>query len=553
MEGGRSEEDERIALAWIDNLVGAKMLAYILNCDRSTIQRHLSGEAPLSVKHREIIAAIRQFHESLPHDSENQQHREVLGGWLTLGRVHDRSRARAIRAHAGGEDVQLTPKDEAQRLLIIIASDVFPAFLLPSDIPGDLASRPFARELSIRVVQAIFQHPEAQAFLEAFLLSAELHGKFRHEEKHLGPVAMIYHNMGGGETLQLSMLLNMLLESAWRHMDDTDSISPERFTLQAVKELQLVRALLAGKPRSVTARYAFTGVSLPPDSRLEIPNGVVRPANENDNRFAPPTLTGQITTTDEFGHNTLVDYRGNVVLEYRYPYRIRLSSYDEEDMESFPDDLHPPVEIEPAIIRLRFGLMLAVKRDYRAQLIPTWRSVDRPLSTGVDVSWSDPRHGALFTPVTLTDVEVSAWHTWYERLSAPSVNRIELALSRVLRAIAERRDPSDVLIDSVIAWENLFGTKEGEPTFRITMSLAMLLKISPSEREDFRSELVAIYGIRSRLVHGNGTLTADDYPKCQRALDVAIEAIRTLVSERTDILELVDGGRRSTALLLGLS
>jgi Apea-like HEPN len=194
--------------------------------------------------------------------------------------------------------------------------------------------------------------------------------------------------------------------------------------------------------------------------------------------------------------------------------------------------------------------MLAVEREPRVQLVPTWRYFDEPLMQGSSLSWNDPRQGTGIMPTQLSDAEMTAWGEWYERLSNAHVDRIELALTRILRAIAERREPSDVLIDSVIAWENLFGSEEGEPTFRITTCLAILLEGSFQARKDLRKRLTDIYRLRSKVVHGNRNLKGSEYPKCQEALNIAIDAIRVLVTERTDILELPDGAARSIALLL---
>jgi len=156
-------------------------------------------------------------------------------------------------------------------------------------------------------------------------------------------------------------------------------------------------------------------------------------------------------------------------------------------------------------------------------------------------------------PTELNEAEVTAWGQWYERLSSAHLDKIELALTRILRAIAERLEPSDVLIDSVIAWENLFGSKEGEPTFRVTICLAMLLERSFQARKDLKKRLSDIYALRSKVVHGGGNLKESEYPRCQEALSIAIDAVRVLITERTDILELPDGAARSTALLLQTS
>jgi len=139
---------------------------------------------------------------------------------------------------------------------------------------------------------------------------------------------------------------------------------------------------------------------------------------------------------------------------------------------------------------------------------------------------------------------------WYQHLQAANVKKIELALSRVLKTVAERREPADVLIDSVIAWENIFGTQEGEPTFRVTACLAKLLKQTLAERRRLKAELGTIYKLRSDTVHGNRPLNEADHGLCYRALDVAIDAIRVLVDERSDLLALGDGSDRSLTLLL---
>lgn len=210
----------------------------------------------------------------------------------------------------------------------------------------------------------------------------------------------------------------------------------------------------------------------------------------------------------------------------------------------------PPLDMEKTVTRLRYSLLLATTpREYRPQLVPTWRGLDEPFNHGTALSWRDPRHGTGITPTQLTDAEADAWAEWYDKLNTPHVAKIELALTRILRAIAERREPSDVLIDSVIAWERLFGTKEGEPTFRVTSCLAKLLADGLDERLKLKAQLGKIYTLRSDVVHGNRVLERDDYALCYEALDKAIEAVRVLLADRQDILRLPDGARRSAALL----
>ncbi len=106
------------------------------------------------------------------------------------------------------------------------------------------------------------------------------------------------------------------------------------------------------------------------------------------------------------------------------------------------------------------------------------------------------------------------------------------------------------IVDSVIAWENLFGTKEGEPTFRATTCLAKLLEQDGDARLELKTRLGKIYALRSKVVHGSGALKRSEYPVCYEALDVAIRAVKALVRERMEILSLPDGALRSAELLL---
>jgi hypothetical protein len=271
---------------------------------------------------------------------------------------------------------------------------------------------------------------------------------------------------------------------------------------------------------------------------------------DDDRDSVPEGLKGSLSGTDQSGNVTTINYDGDVLLEYKFPYEIKITS-DTEFRTPRPTRMTPPKSVQETSIRLRFSLMLAVERTSRAQLVPTWLTFSEPLEYGQSMEWNDPREGAIIAPTQLTDAEVVTWREWYDKLSESPVSNIELALTRILRAVAERRESSDVLVDAVIAWENLFGTKDGEPTFRVTACIAKLLAPSIKDRLPLKSRLGKIYALRSKVVHGSGSISSDDQPLCQEALDTAIMAVKHLIGERMDILALADGAQRSAALLLG--
>jgi hypothetical protein len=535
------------ALAWLMEVAGIELLEYILNCDEATVNSILTGAATPTPKQTANIEFLDSNLRELPEDIDEPSRIRAFLSWLSSSQSNGLLTAQALRLHAGGRPVATPPTDDLEKSIATIADATYSAFLLPDELPEMYI---FQRRSNIYATSAIYRHSELLEFRQSVLDDPILGGLFSVDGEHTGRMTTtIYRNTGSAHSIQLAMLPEIILTRAWHSMPKKMR-SPSVFVEAALSELRNIRSILKSKRGTTTGRIAFTGILLPPGTELELKNGSVRTATEGDRRLAPPSLKEQVSGTDASGMSTTVNYDGDVVLEIKIPFAIRFVEEYSDVPPPWPDDMHLPDEVEATINRLRFGLILAAKRESRVQLVPTWRHFDDPLDTSASVSWSDPRHGAAFMPTQLTADEVASWLTWCTRLSEPYVAKIDLALSRILRAIGERRDPSDVLIDSVIAWENLFGTKEGEPTFRISTCIATLLGETFEKRIEIKARLSKIYGLRSKVVHGSGHLKPSEYKFCYEALDVAIDAIRALFESRRDILELPDGATRSSTLLL---
>jgi hypothetical protein len=404
--------------------------------------------------------------------------------------------------------------------------------------------------VSFLATSLLFRHPAAQCFAEAVLRDEALRSLFV-EQEGSGWSTLIHQSTGRGGGLQLTLLPEMILQNAWAKLEPR-ARSPERFADAAQSVWELVRKALVGDVQPITARFAFTGIVVPSATNAEFGDGVIRAATDGDRRVAPESLRHQLTGTDAQGRSTTVNYDGDVVFETEVPYVVVAGPPPTPNAEppAWPAEAQPPRDVEGRIARLRSSLLLAVRRDHRVQLVPSWRHYDDPLTWGHATSWFDSRSTVGLTPTTLTEDEIEDWCRWYDLLSAPSVRRIDVALNRVLRAVSERRDPSDVLIDSVIAWENLFGTSEGEPTLRVTSSLALLLEGEVEQRVALRSKLAKIYSLRSKVVHGSHEPSVKEVPVCYEALEIAIRALQIVFERRLDLLDLPDGGARSLRLIL---
>ncbi|MER5965942.1 hypothetical protein [Streptomyces sp. NPDC002057] len=526
------------ARAWILGAIGEPLLNYLLPEGATSEEGGTAG--PIE---GEFFSAVAELRRKLPEDWDEQTQKQAFRSWLLQKGEGDKTVARIVHERTCVDDVE-SGDDAVTAALIEVAQNVYPALLIPAEpLPFPALIQP---EVDTAFHAAAYQN--GGVFTRAIARDSGLSSVFTQDSDPIHSQFNYQANTGHGGALQLATLPSELLLSAWRDVRET--MGPVgKFIERVMFRWDMLRSALLGNSVDAVAKIAFTGVLLPDGRAVAFGDGVVRTVTQAERDRVPEGLKGKISGYSGDGEVVTINYDGDVLLEYRFPYRLRLSG-DLSESWVDSDEMRPPADINRLALRLRFALMLSMDSTPRAQLIQTWVAFDEPPRPGSSISWSDPRHGAGFTPVRLTSEDVDRWCEWFDILNDSRVDKIELALSRILRALAERRDPSDVLVDSVIAWENLFGTKDGEPTFRITMCLTKLLKEGLEERVKFRTELGKIYALRSRVVHGSGELKATDMVKCQEALDVAISAIRVLVSRRQDILDLKDGALRSAALLL---
>ncbi len=534
--------------------VGPLLLEYLLNCDSVAVQAILAGECSPSAEQLRVMEALSARRAALSKDLGEAGVREAVRHWLLQVGNDGRSTAGTLRTLTCRETSLAPPSaDEMERTFAALARAVYTAFLIPTEtipIHGMPELADLLEEVDQRIPNLIASLSDGAAFIAAVAADESVGKVFRGAHATLGAYAAVYLNTGHGGPVFLKHLPVLMLRATWRQVRDAEP-TEERFVTEALAQLAIVRRVLGGRTSKVRAKLAFTGVLMPADACIDLgDDGVVRPVTDADRRYAPGALEQRVGgAADAEGARTYISYAGDVVLDYPYRYKAWIPG-PSHDVTAWQERVPEPVELDQVILWLRASLILAVEREHRAHIVQTWRHINDPLAEGIGISWSDPRWGRGLTPVQLTEAEVVAWGEWYRLLRASQAKRIELAITRVLKAVAERREPSDVLIDSVIAWENIFGTAEGEPTFRVTACLSKLLADSLAERRTRRRELTDIYKLRSAVVHGNRSLTNADFAQCDRALDVAIDAIRTLVDKRPDLLAEGDGGSRSTAVLL---
>jgi hypothetical protein len=424
--------------------------------------------------------------------------------------------------------------DELHRVIGALARDTYPIFLRPSasPIPGSDAE----------VTIALYRHPMRIAFERLVMADDVLSQLFRATPDR---PSFVVRSTGEGSTVQLELFAPLLLKSGWRAMSRRSSVgSPAELQDAVWQMLNLVRDGLSGSGGRVRGYVGLTGLRIPSDVDLDLTFGRIRPTTPSEYERSGVMIPGRLTTTIPDGGTVEIAYSGDVVLELDLPYRVRV----EESWE-----VHGPLPTEArdrvtsASESVRLGAVLALDIADSAGVLNTWTEIEDPLSWG-GASWRDPSRITL-VPRELTSEEALQWADWVRLVDRERVPSIDVAVRRTLLA-TERGDPVDGLVDAVMAWENLFGSKI-EVAHRVSASLAWLISSDVAERRTVYRDAARIYNLRSRIVHGSHVASE----VCQRerllALTFSRRAFRALFS-RTELLRnFRDGTARSESLLLG--
>jgi hypothetical protein len=347
-------------------------------------------------------------------------------------------------------------------------------------------------------------------------------------DNELGP--FIRDNTGRGWRLQYQQqfpeaFLRAALRSAEARGAALDTV--EVLTAELPRVVKDVSALLAGEDVEVAQISAFRGLALPDDATIETPWGVLRPASPTERAwhpFSPMSPTIVLVSSLQL-HWDLGEGEATISDEL-------LATNDAED-------------------HLALSALLALGRD--AVVRPLWATVVAPLGFGQGFRGRARPEFALpgFDPPPpdpLMSEQRAELAEWTSRVAQSYHSSIAVAVRRTLSAVSER-EAEDALIDAVIAWENLFGKGSNvEMVFRITTAVSRLLKKDPAERRDLQKELSKIYGLRSKVAHGDEAKPKDKLgERRDRAVEVALEALRVLFRDEPALL--ADTKRGLTVLL----
>ncbi len=400
-----------------------------------------------------------------------------------------------------------------ERHLAALARDAFAACQSPrpSGVPAFVAPPVLA--------QAIADHPARPAFEDAVLADDGLARLFAD-----GRFAT---NLGVAGTIHVSRFAEALVSAAYRALALDGHVDADALAARAVEHLAATRTLLAPRAVEIATRVGVAGIELPRNAAVDLPWGRLRALTAPEHELASDlaaTFARAVFAT---------------------PARVRLYAGDDVQRAAGAE-IEEARRLDGAFARLALTLFLAVEGPQPAGAVQGFTIFDAPFEAGFTLSWSPTLH---VRPTRLDADALAAVPAWAERVQRHHHRSIDVAASRAIRALTERGDPADALVDAMIALENLFGSgqAQGEVTFRVATATACLLETEASARRGLRRAVLDLYGERSRIVHGNPP--SDEVAKLRDdAVRIVRDALRALFRDRPELLA---NRERGLDLILG--
>jgi hypothetical protein len=508
--------------------LGAPFLAYVCNASVEEIRKRASGSSRLNQSSESVLGEVLHLANEV---LESRGFVNDGGGEIVESPTDALARlcsfvdslgmgiATSLRVRAGGRFESLPDDDPGLRAVLSMARDYYPALLLPRGERSAFDSMPFP----FTRAALDFKHPGVSEFVDALDKGDPLRGYF--EDGPISETASARTTItrsGRGGALNAGFLPNTFLMNGEQRAWLGGSISLSSYLAAVAEEVRAARRLVAEEEVAVRVAVGLGPIELAEGIRIATPWGVFRSPNAWEARWAPS--------------------RAGAILEVTFPMAIYFWNFGDPIPAAAQAGLLDPMRsLEEAVDRMRFALAIGLERERPIAIAPLWHFIPDPLvMPGFRPFSSAPA-------MTRNEMDMSdepllrPWMDLVQRHVDPS---LDLPIRRLLSALSSRDKPEDGLVDAMIALESLFGTGQGEITFRLSVALAWLLGKDGDDRNAKQKEIAVLYGLRSKVVHG-GRLTYQEAADAQlAAVSRTVEAFRTLFADYPELIADTNRGRR---------
>jgi hypothetical protein len=448
--------------------------------------------------------------------------------------------------------------DPTAEALTKIAGDACSAFGATRDAGADIRSIALQLQAQLtagpqrQVYEAITKHPSYQLCLTSMAADPRL-SAYVTDASGMQPFVM---SSKGGGRISIDMLPLALFDAASTELFFSDlPFTAEALGEKVISNLNRLRQALAGAVVEVLTLVGYSGIPLAAGQKIITPWGEIVPVN------APYWLLPEAFFGSSF--SAVGQANATAVLVTSSEEQVTISH---EAQPTFPDlaKLRPVIERGQRIAMelVPLALVLATAGDDPLRPAPLWQMPVIPWSAGRSwSSWGNPR-SLRQRSRPLEEADLAEVERWSKLVNDYHHDEIAFVGRRIVSAINARWTLDDVLVDSVIAWENLVGGAP-ETTFRTSAAMACLLEQEPDARLLLQHRLAAIYGARSDVVHGR---LGGDVSRWQwrlskgeekvgldavanEALDVAMRGLKVMIERRPDLIKFNAAGRCERLLL----
>ncbi|MFJ2891796.1 hypothetical protein ACIO53_37705 [Streptomyces sp. NPDC087305] len=517
---------------------GDAFTAYCLNTSVDSLD---SGE--LTERQLEVIGILAPFAETVSSDPSDLNRPIMLGKVLEYDDASKTSIANMMRMHCGGSLAVVDSADPAEKALLTLGRDMYAACLLPEH------AEPMMNQPLMSI--PVFRHPKAKEAAQAILADPSLKKLFPGgpDPENYGGDGIDVHSWlswsnGAGGTFQLVMLVSSFLSIGLNRLSATSTVD-EYFGV--IRQLLTTSRSLANKRNTpVPVLIGLSNIQLSESKAISFAGGKLRLPTAGDRRTLMNADNVTVVLEVE-AHLKLLSIR-------RWEQGAGADSSIGEDWERnrpvlnrFQQELRRNTDLA------RLVMLFSSSGDNIIAPVEMATAVINPLAAGQSVAGISPflHPVAAFGASSISLEAGMKIQEWAPKI-ANHPGSLDMAMRRLLSSVSTRLDPMDGFVDAVICWENMFGTGEGEVSFRVSGAIAKLLEPDDARaRKELFDEVKSLYGIRSKLVHGSKEPEYQDaVDQRKRSVEIAIQALQRLY-ELPDVLNAENSSVRGRMLLLG--
>jgi len=531
----------------LERLLGVDFISYCTATTKEDVLARLRAEKPLPPGAESALARLADLcNEAVQHSATRQIPTDLLWDFFAgFDADENLSLANAIRRQAGGQILEPQHPDALIQALQRIAVNVYPLLLIPPSGVMPWPHVPFPMSLG--------SYPMAQVAVDAILRDADLsrlHPQFKPQDEGQDEDDPARAMSGWAVHRTIESVIIFVFNKAKLQL--LAMPSAEHLCQGIPESVATAKKLIQGKSVSLPIAIGLSNIKLPPGVTIESKLGRLSEYTYLFDSWVPVALRGnRLNQTSDQGQYEFLRGSGDIILQMEQKSRLRFSPPEAESYYWQLSAVDASAANRQSIICL--AITLGVSYETPLAVIPTWAIGFSPIVTPMTNSGGfSPQAGSQRTMAplrVLAEEECDAWNKWISKVNSIGFKGIEVAARRIQIAIAERYNPVDRFVDSIIAWENLFGGGS-EMTFRISCSIALLLGTDSNHRRQLQKEATELYRLRGAVVHGATQVSDGKASESASAgLEIAIKALRKIYTEKPEMIK-ADSPERSLMLIL---